>query len=105
MFRAVQLYTFLEYCESSSLEKEVLDCGAGVGYFHEPPLMRFFEFDYKTYGIDISSERVEIARKFCEEHQIDLNIRQGDMRELPLEDESMSFVFSYNTIYQKSSQA
>jgi ubiquinone/menaquinone biosynthesis C-methylase UbiE len=99
MFRAAQLYTFLDYCEGSSLEKEVLECGAGVSPDLAPLLVRFFERGYKTHGVEISAQRMEAAVRYCEDHQLDLDIRQGDMRELPFEDESLSFVFSYNAIF------
>jgi len=54
------LYTFLRYCESSKLEKEILDCGAGG---KEPPLYIFHQFGYKTHGVDISEEQVEKAQR------------------------------------------
>jgi ubiquinone/menaquinone biosynthesis C-methylase UbiE len=102
MFRAVELYTFLDYCEDSPLEKEVLECGAGISPSLEPLLLRFHEQGYATHGIEISEERLRVAQEFCERRQIDLDLRQGDMRQIPFEDESFSFVFSYNTIFHMS---
>lgn len=99
MIRAVQLYTFLNYCDESPLEKEVLECGAGVLGVREPLLVRFFECGYKTHGIEISEERLEAARTFCKERNIALHLSPGDMRKLPFEDESLSFVYSYNAIF------
>lgn len=104
MFRAVELYTFLEYCNDSSLEKEVLECGAGVSHSLEPLLVRFYEQGYVTHGIEISKERLRAAQEFCERRQMDLDLRQGDMRQIPFEDESLSFVFSYNTIFHMTKQ-
>ncbi len=104
MFRAVELYTFLEYCNDSPLEKEVLECGAGISRSLEPLLLRFHEQGYVTHGLEISDERLAAAQEFCEQHEIDLDLRQGDMRQIPFEDESMSFVFSYNTIFHMSKQ-
>ncbi|MHA2233005.1 MAG: class I SAM-dependent methyltransferase [Candidatus Hodarchaeales archaeon] len=68
------LYGFLKVCNTSPLEKEILDCGAGG---QNPPLALFYEYGYKTHGIDIS---------------------KGDIRNIPFEDESLSFVYSINTI-------
>lgn len=100
MIRAVQLYAFLEYCNNSPLEKEILECGAGVwDPSIEPLLVRFYEQGYRIYGIEISDERREAAVAYCKTHHVDADIRAGDMRQLPFENESMSFVFSYNTIF------
>jgi len=99
MISAVELYTFLEYCNNSSLEKDVLECGAGVSSSLEPLLVRFFDYGYDTHGIEISDERLQAAQDYCVENELELDIRKGDMRQIPFEDESMSFVFSYNTIF------
>lgn len=90
------LFLFLRLCERSKLEKEILDCGAGG---EKPPLYIFHLFGYKTHGIDISEEQVKKASAFCEKKGIDLGIRKGDMRNLPFEDRSISFVYSYDTIF------
>lgn len=99
MIRAVELYTFLEYCNRSSMKKEVLECGAGVSTDLEPLLVRFFDYGYDTHGIETSEERLLAAQDYCVENELDLDIRSGDMRAIPFDDESMSFVFSYNTIF------
>lgn len=99
MIRAVELYTFLDYCNNSPLEKEVLECGAGISPSLEPLLVRFFDYGYDTHGVEISDERLKNAREYCEENELDLDIRKGDIRQIPFGDESMSFVFSYNTIF------
>lgn len=96
------LFLFLRLCERSKLEKEILDCGAGG---ETPPLYIFHLFGYKTQGIDISEEQVKKARAFCEEKGIDLGIRKGDMRNLPFEDRSISFVYSYDTIFHMPKRA
>lgn len=96
VFRQNQLYTFLLYCNDVDLNKEVLDCGAGGNI---PPLAIFSEQGYKTYGIDISLEQINRAKKFEEKNNLNLGIKQGDMRSLPFEDESISFIYSYNSIF------
>jgi ubiquinone/menaquinone biosynthesis C-methylase UbiE len=104
MFRAVQLYTFLEYCNDSPLGKEVLECGTGINRSLEPLLLRFHEQGYVAHGIEISDERLAAAQEFCERHQMDLDLRKGDMRKIPFEDEAISFIFSYNTIFHMTKQ-
>lgn len=99
MFRAVQLYTFMDYCNDSPLEKEVLECGAGVWPTLEPLLVRFHEHGYVTHGVEISDERLAAANEHARARGMDLDIRQGDMRDLAFADGSMSFVFSYNAIF------
>ena len=94
-----QLYTFLLYCNGQELPKEILDCGAG-GKF--PPLAIFADHGYRTYGIDVDDEQIELAKKYEKENEIELNISKCDMRDLPFEDESISFVYSYNTIFHMS---
>lgn len=99
MFRAVQLHTFLQYCNESPLEKEILECGAGVWDKLEPLFVCFHEQGYITHGIEISAERLANAQAYCQEHHIQTDLRQGDMRRLPFDEQSLSFVFSYNTIF------
>ncbi|MBZ9622492.1 class I SAM-dependent methyltransferase [Clostridium tagluense] len=94
LISAFPLYNFLKYCNTNSLEKNILDCGAGGS---NPPLSLFYEFGYKTYGIEISKEQLEKTNIFCAEHNKDLNIIQGDMKKIPFNNESFSFLFSYNT--------
>ncbi len=95
LIRQFPVYRFLWFCEKSELEKKVLDCGAG-GIL--PPLTLFNQRGYETHGIDISETQVQKAKDFCIELGFDLNIIKGDMRKLPYESESFSFVYSYNTI-------
>ena len=89
------IYTFLSYCNDSPIDKEVLDCGAGGS---SPPLALFFEYGYRTHGIDISERQLEKTRQFCVDHGIELGMAKGDMRDLPFRSESMSFVYSYASI-------
>ena len=90
-----QVYTFLRECEKSNLEKTILDCGAGGDL---PPLGLFHIYGYKTYGIDISDSQLEKTTEFCKEYDIELHIRKGDMRHLQFEDESISFIYSINSM-------
>jgi ubiquinone/menaquinone biosynthesis C-methylase UbiE len=79
------------------MERKILDCGAGG---HQPPLYMFYQYGYKTFGIDISKYAIKNATNFCKKHNldIDLNISLGDMRKIEFEDESFPFVYSFNTI-------
>lgn len=101
IFRQNQLFTFLLYCNGQGLEKEILDCGAGGNL---PPLAIFNEQGYKVHGIEIDDEQLEKANKFSEERGINLNIQKGDMKDLPYEDNSMSYIYSYNSIFHMSKE-
>ena len=92
---ATPLYEFLRQCNGSSLDRRVLDCGAGGS---EPPLSLFHRYGYETYGIEIASEALDKASRFCREHDMPLEIFRGDMRRIPFASESFSFVYSFNAI-------
>jgi ubiquinone/menaquinone biosynthesis C-methylase UbiE len=96
IFRQNQLYTFLLYCNDIEINKEVLDCGAGGNC---PPLAIFAEHGYKTHGIEIDDKQLELAKKFETVNGLDLGIIKGDMKKLPYEDNSISFIYSYNSIF------
>jgi ubiquinone/menaquinone biosynthesis C-methylase UbiE len=96
IFRQTQLYKFIQYCNEIDLDKSVLDCGAGGNC---PPLALFSEFGYKTYGIELSDTQIEEATIFSKEHNLELNISKGDIKKLPFEDGSISFIYSFNTIF------
>jgi ubiquinone/menaquinone biosynthesis C-methylase UbiE len=99
IFRQNQLFTFLLYCNGVELDKKILDCGAGGNL---PPLAIFSEHGYKTHGIDISQAQIELAKAFEVEHNLELGIKEGDMKALGFEDQSISFVYSYNSIFHMS---
>jgi len=101
VFRQNQLFTFLLYCNSTELEKKVLDCGAGGTL---PPLAIFAEHGYETIGIDIDEEQIKIAKDFEREHNLNLGIKEGNMKALPFEDGSISFIYSYNSIFHMSKE-
>ncbi|MGB2956358.1 MAG: class I SAM-dependent methyltransferase [Anaerolineales bacterium] len=92
---ATPLYEFLRQCNASPLTKDVLDCGAGGSH---PPLSLFYQYGYKTYGIEIAEESLAEAQIFCTENIMPLDIIRGDMRRIPFPSNSFSFVYSYNAI-------
>lgn len=92
IFRQTPLYKFLYLCEQTSLEKKVLDCGAGGS---EPPLVIFSSFGYEVHGIEIDDTQLSLAN----EAQRNLNIVKGSMISLPFDDASFSFVYSYNSMF------
>ncbi|WP_340393457.1 class I SAM-dependent methyltransferase [Paenibacillus sp. FSL E2-0190] len=101
LFKQIPLYRFLALCNESGMEKNILDCGAGGD---SPPLSLFANYGYSTYGIEMNDEQIKRASQFATERGQNLNIQQGDMRQLVLSDESMSFVYSYNSIFHMRKQ-
>jgi len=93
---ATPLYKFLRECNSSPLEKTVLDCGAGGD---DPPLQLFHDYGYETCGIEVAENSLRQARNFCKENGMRLNILKGDMRQIPFKNEYFSFVYSFNAIF------
>ena len=92
---ATPLYEFLRQCNANSMGRTVLDCGAGGS---EPPLSSFYQYGYRTFGIEIAKGPLEQAREFCRDNGMSLNIFAGDMRRIPFADETFSNVYSYNAI-------
>jgi ubiquinone/menaquinone biosynthesis C-methylase UbiE len=101
LFKQIPLYRFLALCNESGMKKNILDCGAGGD---SPPLSLFANYGYSTYGIEMNDEQIKRASQFATERGQNLNIQQGDMRQLALSDESMSFVYSYNSIFHMRKQ-
>ena len=93
---ATPLYEFLRQCNASSIEKTILDCGAGGS---SPPLSLFYQYGYRTYGVEIAEEALAKAQQFCREQGMLLNILRGDMRNIPFASKSFGGVYSFNAIF------
>ena len=96
LFHQIPLYRFIACCEDTHMEKTILDCEAGGDL---PPLALFHQHHYTVAGIDNDKQQIERANAYAKSQQIQLNIQQGDMRALPFDDDSFSFVYSYNSIF------
>jgi len=95
------LYTFIDYANNIEIERKVLDCGAGGPF---PKLALFALNEFETHGIEIIADRIEMAEKFQDKNKMEFNLIEGDMRNLPFENESFGFVFSYNTIFHMTKE-
>jgi len=95
-FRQTELYNFLNYCNENKLDNIILDCGAGGD---EPPLALFKQNGYDTFGIELDDYQLYKANEFEKNNDLNLDITKGDMRDLPFEDCSISYVYSYNSIF------
>ncbi|MFW9965217.1 MAG: class I SAM-dependent methyltransferase [Candidatus Sifarchaeia archaeon] len=92
------VYWFLEFIwekeriSTESLGRRILDCGAGG---RKPPLGLFAEYGFETIGIDLSETQIESAKEFCKEHDLDVKLTVGDMRNIPFDDESFDLVYEF----------
>ncbi|MDU6037865.1 MAG: class I SAM-dependent methyltransferase [Clostridium butyricum] len=96
IFKQIPLYRFIMFCNETAMNKKVLDCGAGGDC---PPLSLFSEYGYETHGIEFNSKQLEKANIHASKKNQNLNIERGDMRKLNFENESFSFVYSYNSVF------
>jgi SAM-dependent methyltransferase len=90
---AIPVYAFLSHINAAQGQGgKVLDCGAGGPL---PPLALFHQHGFEGWGIDTSEAQLQKALDFCEEHGVNLNLRQGDMRQIPFEDECFDYVYEH----------
>lgn len=101
VFKQIPLYRFIMFCNETALNKTVLDCGAGGDC---PPLSLFSEYGYLTHGIEFNLNQLEEANKYANKKNQNLNIEHGDMRKLKFENESFSFVYSYNSVFHMTKE-
>lgn len=90
-----EIERFFEFTERSEFKKKILDCGAGGS---KPKIAVFSERGYDAHGVEISDAQIERAQKYAKENNLNYKIVKADMRKLPFEDESFSFVYSYHSI-------
>ena len=95
---ATGVYRFLSLIRGRLAEGEtldgrrILDCGAGG---RVPPLSVFAEQGMGCVGIDISERRVEAACAYAAAHELPIEFRVADMREVPFPDASFDYVFEH----------
>jgi ubiquinone/menaquinone biosynthesis C-methylase UbiE len=104
---AIPVYSFLSVITARQSEGEklpqrkILDCGAGGSV---PPLALFHQHGFEGWGIDTSEEQLDRARQFCQEQGITLHLENGDMRQIPFEDETFDYVYEHYSMCHLSKQ-
>ncbi|MHA2424690.1 MAG: class I SAM-dependent methyltransferase [Candidatus Thorarchaeota archaeon] len=92
------VYGFLEFMwekeriTGESLGRRILDCGAGG---QRPPIGLFAEHGFEAFGIDLSESQITAAKEFCKGRELTVNLSEGDMRNLPFEDNSFDIVYEF----------
>ena len=94
--KRVSLAEFLDIAPHVERER-VLDLGCGIGrhviYCHDMGL--------KAYGVDLSDVAVEVAREWGRKNglpEVEQKIRQGDIRQLPWQDEFFRYAVSHGVL-------
>ena len=92
------VYGFLEFVwqkekiSGESLGRKILDCGAGG---QRAPIGLFAEHGFEAFGIDISESQIEVAKKFCKDRKLKVNLSVGDMRNIPFDNNSFDIVYEF----------
>ncbi|MGD8455468.1 MAG: class I SAM-dependent methyltransferase [Anaerolineales bacterium] len=95
---AIPIYGFISFINARQLNGEIgltlkiLDCGAGG---QVPPLALFYEHGFEAWGIDISEKQLELAKQYCIEKRMGIDLRKGDMRKIPFDGESFDCVYEH----------
>lgn len=96
-----QVYAFLSFIQrhegagSIPAGRRILDCGAGGP---RPPLALFAEHGFDVVGVEVDPERAEMAREAGRERGLSLDIREGDMRALPFDDDTFDYVYEFYSL-------
>ena len=75
-------------------KKDFLDLGCGLGRH----TIQFAQAGFKTSGFDLSEGAVARTDEFAKREGLEIELKQGDMLELPYEDASFDCILSRNVI-------
>lgn len=92
--RYIQRRVGIELYEKKKGFKKILDLGCGNGRH----IVFLSEQGFDVYGIDISAEAIEIASAWTTKIGLKANLRTGDIKELPYENDSFDVIISYGVL-------
>lgn len=104
---AIPVYGFLSFIHAQNPLEEgqprgkILDCGAGGPI---PPLALFAQHGFDAWGMDVSKEQLDKARRFCSQNGLDIHLQNGDMRQIPFKDETFDYVYEHYAMCHLSKQ-
>ncbi|MBX7221044.1 MAG: class I SAM-dependent methyltransferase [Blastocatellia bacterium] len=75
--------------------QSVLEIGFGMG----TDLFQFARAGARTFGVDLSPQHLEIARKRFEIYDLETNLQLADTEHLPFADETFDVVYSFGVIH------
>jgi tRNA (uracil-5-)-methyltransferase TRM9 len=64
-----------------------------VGCAHGPDFPPFRE-SFKLYGVDYSAEVLKLAQKYAEKHELKVDLREADARQLPFENDYFDYAIA-----------
>lgn len=73
----------------------MLDLGCGAGRH----ALAFAQTGAKAFGLDRSPQALAVARSRATEEGLDIDLREGDVTELPYSDCEFDYVLAYNVVY------
>ena len=78
----------------SQEKKDFLDLGCGLGRH----TILFAQNDFNVKAFDLSEEAIKRTKEWAESLNLSVDFKQGDMLNLPYEDESVDCIFCRNVI-------
>ena len=75
-------------------KKDFLDLGCGLGRH----AIQFAKAGFKTSGFDLSEEAVAKTEEYAKREGLEIELKQGDMLELPYDDKSFDCILCRNVI-------
>lgn len=78
----------------SQEKKDFLDLGCGLGRH----TILFAQNDFNVKAFDLSEEAIKRTKEWAESLNLNVDFKQGDMLNLPYEDESVDCIFCRNVI-------
>lgn len=75
-------------------KKDFLDLGCGLGRHS----IFFAKNGFNTHAFDISEDAVNRTAEFAKEENVDIDLKQGDMLNIPFNDNSMDCIYSKNVV-------
>ena len=73
---------------------DYLDLGCGLGRH----TIQFAKAGFKTYAFDLSKESVDKTREYAKAEKVKVDLKVGDMLDLPYENDSFDCVYCRNVI-------
>ena len=73
---------------------EFLDLGCGIGRH----TILFAKNGFRTYGLDLSEESIRRTKEYANQENVEVDLKLGDMINLPYEDEQFDCILCRNVI-------
>lgn len=75
-------------------KNDFLDLGCGLGRH----TIQFAKAGFKTFGFDLSETSINRTKEYAEQAEVKIDLKIGDMLDLPYDDESFDCIYCRNVI-------